>query len=296
MARQILGKNNLIILLGGAALALVLLLPRQFSSTCPKGLTFDPVLGGSCPLFVDQDNDGVCDLIQGVAFQPSTGFDFSYLKEFVIFVFLLAMAIFINLKKPKTLPVLRFALLTFSLFYFGFLLRQALCPIATLQMVFVLKDRVVLTFFIFLVFLLPILATLLFGRVFCSFLCPLGAAQELIFRTPRKFRKIPVFTKIPRILFYLPYLVLFLVALGSAYVSTAIFCKYDPFGALFGCNPAGWKITILATLFILSLFVFRPFCQLFCPLGAIIKFLSRFQIFKNKLQQKAPRKKTNKTL
>jgi NosR/NirI family nitrous oxide reductase transcriptional regulator len=287
MAKQILGKNNLIILLGGAALALVLLLPRQFSSTCPKGLTFDPVLGGSCPLFVDQDNDGLCDLIQGVAFQQPTEFDFSYFKEFVIFVFLLAMAIFINLKKPKTLPVVRFALLTFSLFYFGFLLRQALCPIATLQMVFVLKDRVVLTFFIFLVFLLPILTTLLFGRIFCNFLCPIGAAQELIFRVPRMFFKIPIFTKIPRVLFHLPYLTLFFTVLGSALLSRAIFCQFDPFGSLLGCNPISWKVAILGLLLLFSLFIFRPFCDFLCPLGGIFKILTKFQILRRNFKEES---------
>jgi len=235
--KKLLTKTNLIIILGGIVLALLLLLPRQFSSTCPKGLTFDPVLGGSCPAFVDQNLDGICDLVQKAASQQLTEFDFSYLKEFIFFALLFGVAIFINLKKPKTLPVLRFALLTFSLFYFGFLLRQALCPIATFQMVFVLKDQVVLTFFIFLIFLLPILTTLLFGRIFCNFLCPIGATQELIFRVSRKFVKIPVLTKIPRILFYLPYLILVLLALGSTFLSTAIFCKFDPFGSLFGCNP-----------------------------------------------------------
>ena len=264
---------------------MALLLPGRLSPTCPKGLTLDPILGGSCSLFIDQNTDGVCDLVQRATLQQSNEFDFSHLKEFIIFAFLLIAAIFLNWKKPKNLQILRSLFLVLGLLYFGFLLRQALCPIATLQMVFVLKDRIVLAFFIFLIFLLPILTTLLFGRIFCSFLCPLGAIQELIFRIPRKFLKIPVLTKIPRILFYLPCLILFFVALGSAYFSTAVFCKFDPFGTLFGCNPTSWKIVILGVLFSFSLFIFRPFCQFLCPLGVIFKILSKFQIFK----QNSPR-------
>lgn len=280
--KKLLVKKNLIVLLGGAIFALVLLLPGRLSPTCPKGLTFDPVLGGNCSLFVDQNTDGVCDLAQGATFQQPNEFDFSHLKEFIVFAFLLIAAVFLNWKKPKNLPILRSLFLILGLLYFGFLLRQALCPIATLQMLFVLKDRIVLAFFIFLIFLLPILTTLLFGRIFCNFLCPLGATQELIFKIPRKFLRIPVLTKIPRILFCFPYLILLLVALGSAYFSTAVFCKSDPFGSLFGCNPANWKIVILGVLFSFSLFIFRPFCQFLCPLGAIFKFLEKFRILKPK--------------
>ena len=283
--KKILTRNNLIILLGGIVLSLALLLPRRLSAPCPLGLTFEPTLQKGCPLFVDQNFDNTCDLLQQEAvFYPelAEGFDFSHFKEFGVFAVLLGLAIFLNWKKPKNLPTLRLIILTLSLFYFGFLLYQALCPIATLQMVFVSKEKIVLTFFIFLVFLLPLLVTLLFGSIFCRFLCPIGAVQELIFRIPRKFGEIPTLARFPKVLFYLPYIILFLVALGSASFSTTIFCKFDPFGALFGCNPAGWKLPFLIAFLITSLFIFRPFCQFLCPLGAIFKFLEKFRILKPK--------------
>lgn len=276
-----MAKQNILIILAGIALTLLLLLPSRFPGSCPLTKTYNPLIQQSCPLFVDQDADQVCDLIQqaAISYEPS-GFDFSHLKEFGVFVFLLGLAIYLNWKKPKNLPTLRLLLLTLSLIYFGFLLHQGLCPIATLQMVFVSREKVVLTFFIFLVFLLPLITTLLFSPIFCHFLCPIGAIQELIFRVSRKFGKIPTLARFPKILLYLPYLVLFLVALGSAHFSTTIFCKLDPFGEVFGCNPASWKLPFLIAFFITSLFIYRPFCLFFCPLGAIFKFLEKFRILK----------------
>jgi len=281
LMKRLLTKTNLLILIGGIVLSLVLILPGRFSASCPLITTDDPNMQANCPFFIDQDSNQVCDLIQGLAisYEPSS-FDFSHLKEFAIFVLLLAAGIFLTWKKPKYYSAFRLALLFLSLVYFGFLLSQALCPIATLQMIFVSKERVVLTFFIFLVFLLPLLTTLLFGSIFCNFLCPIGAVQEIIFRFSRKFGKVPTLARFPKILFYLPYLILFLVALGSAHFSTTIFCKFDPFGALFSCNPTGWKLPFLVALLITSLFIFRPFCQFLCPLGAIFKFLEKFRILR----------------
>jgi len=281
--KKLLTKNNLIILSGGIILTLALLLPSRLSAPCPLGKTYDPALEKDCPFFVDQDADNTCDLLQGatVSYQP-TEFEFSHFKEFGIFVILLGSAILLNWKKPKNLSVFRLTLLAISLLYFGLLLQQALCPIATLQMIFISQEKVVLTFFIFLVFLLSLLTTLLFGRIFCYFLCPIGAIQELVFRIPRKFGKVPTLTRFPKLLLYLPYLILFLVALGSTFFSVTIFCKFDPFGALFGCNPANWKLPFLIAFLVTSLFIFRPFCNFLCPLGAILKFLEKFRILKPK--------------
>lgn len=281
--KKILTKKNLLILFGGIVLTMLLLLPRTFSGSCPLTTTYDPSLPANCPFFVDKDSDQICDLLQKKdAFPSQDEFSFSFFPEFIVFLLLLLSAIFLNLKKPKNLATFRFALLVFSLIYFGFLLSQALCPIATLQMVFVSREKIVLTFFIFLVFLLPLLTTLLFGSIFCNYLCPIGAVQELIFRISRKFSKILPLARFPKILLSLPYIILFLVALGSAHFSFTVFCKLDPFGALFGCNPAGWKRPFLITFLVTSLFIYRPFCQFLCPLGAIFKFLEKFRILKPK--------------
>ena len=129
----------------------------------------------------------------------------------------------------------------------------------------------------------------LLGRFVCGWLCPFGLVQDLL-------HKIPIFKKkkrLPghRILKYGKYAVLIgLVCVGSmllwgGFAKVPAFCKYlCPSGTLLGALPllganealrsqAGglflWKLGILLAMVLLSVKVFRPFCQYLCPLGAI---------------------------
>ncbi|MCA9172239.1 MAG: 4Fe-4S binding protein, partial [Planctomycetales bacterium] len=75
-----------------------------------------------------------------------------------------------------------------SLAYFGFFRQGCVCPIgATQNVAAALADStlavplVVLAFF-----LLPLIAALLFGRVFCGGVCPLGAIQDVVLLRPRQ--------------------------------------------------------------------------------------------------------------
>ena len=84
-----ISRENILIALGALALTLVLLLPQR-AATCPKGRTYEEAIpGGGCPLFVDENQDGICDLVQGVPFQSNTtstrsggNFSFSFAPEF----------------------------------------------------------------------------------------------------------------------------------------------------------------------------------------------------------------------
>lgn len=138
----------------------------------------------------------------------------------------------------------------------------------------------------------------LLGRFVCGWLCPFGLVQDLL-------HKIPVFRKKKRlpchhILKYGKYVVLvLLVCTGSLflfgeYAKVPAFCKYlCPSGTLFGAIPllsanealrsqAGglflWKLGILLAVILLSLKVYRPFCQYLCPLGAIYGLFNRFSL------------------
>ena len=137
-----------------------------------------------------------------------------------------------------------------------------------------------------------------FGRFVCGWLCPFGLVQDLL-------HIIPLFCKrktLPfhRILKYGKYVVLFLlVGVGSLFLfggfaKVPAFCKYlCPSGTLFGAIPllasnemlrsqAGglffWKLGILLLIVLLSVKVYRPFCQYLCPLGAIYGWFNRFSL------------------
>lgn len=138
----------------------------------------------------------------------------------------------------------------------------------------------------------------LLGRFVCGWLCPFGLVQDLL-------HKIPVFRKRKRLPFhsalkYGKYIVLvFLVCIGSVflfggYAKVPAFCKYlCPSGTLFGAIPLlaaneslrgqigglfYWKLGILLFVTLLSIKVYRPFCQYLCPLGAIYGCFNRFSL------------------
>lgn len=138
----------------------------------------------------------------------------------------------------------------------------------------------------------------LLGRFVCGWLCPFGLAQDLLHRIPvfHKKKRLPLH----HVLKYGKYLVLVLfVILGSLFLfggfaKVPAFCKYIcPSGTLFGALPllaangqlreqAGglflWKLAVLLFILILSVKVYRPFCQYLCPLGAIYGLFNRFSL------------------
>lgn len=138
----------------------------------------------------------------------------------------------------------------------------------------------------------------LLGRFVCGWLCPFGLVQDLVHKIPlfKKKKRLPGH----RILKYGKYVVLvLLVGVGSlflfgGYAKVPAFCKYlCPSGTFFGALPllgtngalrdqAGglffWKLGVLLFLLVLSIKVYRPFCQYLCPLGAIYGWFNRFSL------------------
>lgn len=94
-------------------------------------------------------------------------------------------------------------------------------------------------------------------------------------------------------------MLILLVGVGSAFLFSGFakvpaFCKYlCPSGTLLGALPllganaalrsqAGWlfswKAAVLLAVVMLSIKVYRPFCQYLCPLGAIYGWFNRFSL------------------
>jgi polyferredoxin len=131
--------------------------------------------------------------------------------------------------------------------------------------------------------------TILFGPVFCGWICPFGTFQEFIGKIGKKlFGKrynhfIP--KKIDNILRYIRYFVLALVIYNTATTAKLVFQNIDPYYALFNFFTNEVAITAYIALGItvlLSLFVERPFCKYMCPYGATLGIFNLFRIFKIK--------------
>ena len=175
------------------------------------------------------------------------------------------------------------------------------CPIGALQAA--LNERKVQVPFAVLGFLF--IFGSIFGRFVCGWLCPFGLLQDLLHKIPLFHKK----KKLPHhdILKYGKYVVLFgLVIVGSSFVFTGLtkvpaFCKYlCPSGTFMGAIPllianadlraqAGgllyWKAAILVGIVLLSVKVYRPFCQYLCPLGAVYGWFNKFSLVQIRWEQ-----------
>jgi ferredoxin-type protein NapH len=116
--------------------------------------------------------------------------------------------------------------------------------------------------------------SLIFGRMYCGYLCPVGAAQEVASRiSPRSVRVTrKTATGGVRLVFFGAFLfVAYAFSYGLIY----------PFGI-----PDFFALTISAAFFafvvilLVSLAVYRPFCRIICPFGALAAFSAMPGIFK----------------
>lgn len=154
----------------------------------------------------------------------------------------------------------------------GLYLGGFLCPLTAIQNLFMKWQTGYL-----LLFLTVLGSALLWGRIFCGYICPFGALQELL-HFKRISRTMPSFwdrylTRVKYIL--LGYLVVRVLVTGQV-----ILQGYTPFKALFTWGGTPLSISLTLSLALLSLIMYRPFCRYLCPLGAFLALLSRFSLFK----------------
>ncbi len=112
--------------------------------------------------------------------------------------------------------------------------------------------------------ILTLLAAL-FGRHFCGYLCPIGAVQEAAYTIPTK--KIPVQQK--GILSAIRGL--FLVAMiGGAFLFGIELLDYFGFSDFFKLTLSAGTLVFIVIL-LTSILIYRPFCRIVCPVGAILQ-------------------------
>ena len=170
-----------------------------------------------------------------------------------------------------------FALMIFSLCYFGFWRKGCVCSVGALQNVILsLSDSMyVMPITILLFFILPLLMALFFGRVFCGAACPLGAMQDFVLLKPVR---VPDWLENALRLF--AYLYLGLAILFAATGSAFIICRYDPFIAFYRLSGGLPMIVAGVSMLVLAVFVGRPYCRFLCPYGIILRQLSRLSRWK----------------
>ncbi|MGF7138293.1 4Fe-4S binding protein [Roseimarinus sediminis] len=201
----------------------------------------------------------------------ATGFEY---LDVAVLLLVMSLAAWLGLRKRSRKGILWLSV--FSLLYFGFYREGCVCSIGAIQ-------NVTLTLFdpayaisipILLFFLLPLLFSLFFGRVFCAAACPLGAIQDLVIIKP-----ITLPAWLNKALGFIPYIYLGLAVLMAATASDFIICRFDPFVGFFRMGAEFTMILLGVAFLLMGLFVARPYCRFLCPYGVLLGWMSRFSKF-----------------
>jgi polyferredoxin len=127
-----------------------------------------------------------------------------------------------------------------------------------------------------------IILTVLGNKLFCGWVCPIGAIQEIFYRIPlpNKFK-----TKMPFKVSILIRIILFILYVGIIFLlGLGIYDYINPFEFLHW-NFELVGILIISVVLVASSALFRPFCYLVCPLGLITWLFEQISLVKIKVDE-----------
>ena len=194
-------------------------------------------------------------------------------------------------KHPTFLNYLRTGYLVYTVFFIGWysLAQLSIVNVFTFVSSFVHGfswDNYLVDPMMFLLWGFVAVTILLWGRgVYCGWLCPFGAMQELVFRIAERF-KCPTF-EFPEVVHerlwaikYILMLGLFAVSMQSLVMAEQL-AEVEPFKTAVTLRFAReWSYVLYAAgLLLISAFNRKFYCRYICPLGAALTFPSKFRIF-----------------
>lgn len=118
-------------------------------------------------------------------------------------------------------------------------------------------------------------AVILFSKLFCGYLCPVGTVEDLLTRLRKrlKIKSVKVGSVLDKILRVVKYGLLFWIVYMTV-TASELFCKnLDPYYAVatgFKGEITLWmSIVTVSIVILLGLFIDRFWCKYVCPLGAV---------------------------
>ncbi|MFW5750138.1 MAG: 4Fe-4S binding protein [Planctomycetota bacterium] len=221
------------------------------------------------PLPAAQDPPELSDHALPLVDNPPPSQNWHQWLDIVVLALALGLAAWLILKRRSRRGV--FWLMVGSLLYFGFYRGGCICPVGSVQNVGegLFGFGVVVPLGVVLLFALPLIAALFWGRVFCGGVCPLGAMQDVV-----QYRPVKVPIWLQHVLGLLPYLYLGIVIMFAALGAGYLICRYDPFVAIWRFDGLEAIVLLTGVMMLLSLFVARPYCRFLCPYAVLLRLCS----------------------
>ena len=196
-------------------------------------------------------------------------------------------------KYRKTFKYIRISYLSFTLIWIGWYTGAQLSIFNILSIIRVPITGADLNYFlidplIFIILAFTIISALILGRgLFCGWLCPFGALQELIGWIAKnlgiKKREIPekYYTKLWTIKYFI-----LVTIIGTSFISmetASTLAEVEPFktAIMRHFNRGIPYVSYAIVLLCLSAFMERGFCRFVCPLGAGIAIIGKLRITDN---------------
>jgi Na+-translocating ferredoxin:NAD+ oxidoreductase RnfG subunit len=194
-------------------------------------------------------------------------------------------------RHPQRFRRVRIAYLLFSVVFIGFYALAQLSIVNILAFIQIFSqgftwDTLLLEPVVFILWCFVAISIIFWGRgVFCGWLCPFGALQELIGMLSERLG-IKGFQFPPMVherLWAIKYLILIaLVGLSlDSLARASVLAEVEPFKTTFALTfqREWWFVFYALGLLVLSAFNSKFFCKYLCALGAALSFLTRFRIF-----------------
>ena len=192
---------------------------------------------------------------------------------------------------PKLVHRFRWGFLFFTLFFIGFYAQGQLSVVNIYTLFLAIWDGFSLNVFLldpvlFILWTYTFISLFVWGRgLFCGWLCPFGALQEMAawLGDKLKFRQVKVPETWHRRLILLKYPIL-LVLVGTAFYSLELaekLVEVEPFKTgitLFFVRY--WPFVVYAVgLLVVGMFIHKFYCRYLCPLGAGLAVLGKLRLF-----------------
>ncbi len=206
------------------------------------------------------------------------------LIKFVLW-FAFLIVVFVMMYRGKIVPTTRKVLYISAMLIFGVIMGSDPSPMGTVKDAIALygshgvifPPRIIALFaFLLLVFLA--------NKFICSWGCQVGTLQDLIFRVNRNSKdtkgiirqyKIPfAITNTIRIAFFIVFTIVAFMWATDIFEYIDPFKIYKPAVVTYG----GW--IFIAAILVGSLFVYRPWCHLFCPFGLVGWLVEKISLYK----------------